>query len=171
VDCRQTATLERTFPLYDLLARQPPDFKEDGTVLYSAANNPGINVDKLKHFALGMFWKASVDSWSGTATDPRIVLGPYSERIRTWLRGDSEFPQHIFLVVVVSPPLRAQIALIDPYEAERQECRSFFLNVPGILFMLNVGKQWTSQCSCCVSTTILTIRLRFPRNSREVLSS
>jgi hypothetical protein len=134
------ATWERAFPLYDLLAKHPPDFKEDGTVLYSAANNPEIRVDKLTHFALGMFWKASVHSWSGTATDPRIELGPYSEKIRIWLRGESEFPKHVFLTAVVSPPLRAQIALIDPYEAERQECRSFFFNVPGILFMLNVGK-------------------------------
>jgi hypothetical protein len=134
------ATWERTFPLCDLLGKQPPDFSEDGTVLYSAANNPEIKVDKLTHFALGMFWKASVHSWSGAGTDPRVDLGPYSEKIRTWLRGETEFPQHIFLVVVISPPLFAQIALIDPYEAERQECRSFFFNVPGILFMLNVGK-------------------------------
>lgn len=134
------ARWERTFPLYDLLVKLPPDFDEEGNVLYWAAKNPEIKVDKLTHFALGMFWKASVHSWSGTGTDPRIGLGPYSEEIRAWLRGESGFPKYTFLTVVVSPPLRAQISLIDPYEAVRQEWRSFFVHVPGVLFMLNVGK-------------------------------
>lgn len=137
------ATWERTFPLYDLLARLPPDLDiEEGMVLYWAAKNPEIKVDKLTHFALGMFWKASVHSWSGTATNPRIALGPYSEQIRAWLRSESGFPKHIYLIMVVSPPLRAQISLIDPYEAVRKEWwRSFFFHVPGVLFMLNVGKK------------------------------
>ena len=134
------ATWERTFPLYDLLAKMPPDFDEEGMVLYWAAKNPAIKVDKLTHFALGMFWKASVHSWSGTATDPRIGLGPYSEEIRAWLHGESGFPKYTYLTTVVSPPLRAQISLIDPYEGVRQEWRSFFVHVPGVLFMLNIGK-------------------------------
>jgi hypothetical protein len=54
------ATWERTFPLYELLTKQPPDFDEEGMVVYFAAKNPEVKVDKLTHFALGMFWKASV---------------------------------------------------------------------------------------------------------------
>jgi hypothetical protein len=101
------ATWERTFLLYDLLAKLPPDFDEEGMVLYWAAKNPEIKVEKLTHFALGMFWKASAHSWSGTATDPRIELGPYSEAIRKWLHGDSGLPKYMYLSRVITPSSRA----------------------------------------------------------------
>lgn len=103
------ATWERTFPLYDILTEQKPSFDEDGGAVYLAAENPEIKVDKLAHFALGLFWKASVHSWSGSGTSPRIELGPYSDKIRRWLRGESEFPEHVFLLVVVEKPSNAQI--------------------------------------------------------------
>ncbi len=134
------ATWERTFPLYDLLTQVPPLFDEDGTVVYLAAQNPGIQVKKLVHFALGLFWKASVHSWRGDTTDPRIDLGTYSEEIRKWLRGQSEFPKHIYLVVVVEKPQRAQITMNDPYEGVRQGWRTHCTHVPGVLFMMAVGK-------------------------------
>ena len=109
-------------------------------IVYRAAKNPEIKVDKLTHFALGMFWKASVHSWSGTATAPRIGLGPYSEEIRAWLRGEGGFPKYTYLLTVVSPPLRAQISIVDPFEGRRKEWRNFFVHVPGVTFSLNVGK-------------------------------
>ena len=45
------ATWERTFPLYDLLTKAPPLFDEEGMVVYLAAKNPEIEVEKLTHFA------------------------------------------------------------------------------------------------------------------------
>ena len=95
------ATWDRTFPLYDLLTKQPPDFDEEGMTVYSAANNPEIRVDELTHFALGIFWKASVHSWSGSRTEPLIDLGPYSENVRTWLRNETRFPENIYLIAIV----------------------------------------------------------------------
>ena len=83
-------TVEKRFPLYDLLTQQKPDFSEDGFLVYFAAQNPQIDTDKLMHFALGVFWKASVHSWDPKETDPLIELGPYSEKIRLWLRGEGE---------------------------------------------------------------------------------
>lgn len=134
------ATWERTFPLYDLLTKVPPLFDEDGMVVYLAAHNPEIKVEKLKHFALGLFWKASVHSWKGDATDPRIDLGPYSEEIRKWLRGQNAFPKYVYLVVVIERPKKAQITMNDPYEGVRQEWRTHFVHVPGVLFMMALGK-------------------------------
>lgn len=72
------ATWERHFPFYDLLTRTPPLFDEDGMTVYLAAQNPEIDVMKITHFALGLFWKASVHSWKKGSTEPRIELGPYS---------------------------------------------------------------------------------------------
>lgn len=134
------ATWERTFPLYDLLTKVPPLFDEDGMVVYLAGQNPEIEVEKLTHFALGLFWKASVHSWSGDTTDPRIDLGPYSEEIRKRLRGESTFPKNVYLIVVMEKPQKAQITMIDPYEGVRQEWRTHFAHVPGVLFMMALGK-------------------------------
>jgi len=78
-------TLEKKFLLYDLLTQQKPNFDVDGTLIYYAAQNPQIEVAKLTHFALGIFWKAAVHSWGLTDNDSIIELGPYSEKIRLWL--------------------------------------------------------------------------------------
>jgi hypothetical protein len=64
--------------------------------VYLATQNPEIEVEKLTHFALGLFWKASVHSWRGDTTRPRIDLGPYSEEIRKWLRGQNAFPKYVY---------------------------------------------------------------------------
>jgi hypothetical protein len=134
------ATWERSFPLHRSLTKQAPYFDEDGTRLYSAATIPDINVQKLKHFAMGMFWKASVHSWGATESEPRIELGPYSDAIRTWLLNDVDFPKHVYLSVTMARPERAQIVLIDPFETAKSEWRDFWFLVPGISFLLSVGK-------------------------------
>jgi hypothetical protein len=134
------ATWERTFPLYDLLTQQPPEFDDDGSALYYTVKNPAIDSAKMAHFAMGMFWKASVHSWLKNSTEPRIELGPYSDKIRLWLRGAAEFPEHVHLLAAISRPEHAQISLNDPYESERQGWHTFILHVPGLMFMLHVGK-------------------------------
>src|SRR5207244_3641154 len=87
-------TLEKEFPLYDLLTQREPDVAVDGMLIYCAASNPQIKADKLMHFALGVFWKASVHSWGLSENDSLIELGPYSEKIRLWLRSEGSFPEH-----------------------------------------------------------------------------
>lgn len=134
------ATMDRHFPFYDLLTRLPPDSVEDGAQVYFAAKNSEIEVDKIAHFAMGLFWKASVHSWTGDGQEPRIQLGPYSDSIRLWLLGDGPFAAHINLAVIVSPPLRAQITFSDPREGVKQGWRSYYSHVPGILFMMSAGK-------------------------------
>jgi hypothetical protein len=134
------ATWERQFPLYELLTQQPPEFDEEGSALYYTVKNPTIDAAKLTHFAMGMFWKASVHPWLKNSTEPRIELGPYSDQIRLWLRGEGAFPEHVYLLAAISRPERAQITLNDPYESERRGWRCFILHVPGLMFMLHVGK-------------------------------
>jgi hypothetical protein len=134
------ATWERTFPLYDMLTKVPPDFDEDGMGVYFAAKNPEIKIDKLVHFALGLFWKASVHPWKAGRIEPRIELGPYSEDIRKWLIGEGPFPKNVYLITYVEQPDRAQIAMNDPDKSEAEGWHSFFAHVPGVLFTLAVGK-------------------------------
>lgn len=134
------ATWEKTFPLYDLVTSGPLLLGEEGWAVYSGARNPALDVQKIAHFFMGIFWKASVYSWRGDSDEPRIQLGPYSEDIRKYLlRG--AFPENIALAVVLSPPENAYIGFNEPYEAVRDApYRNFMLCVPGIWCMLSVGK-------------------------------
>jgi len=80
------AKSDGSFPFYDMLVKCPPDVVEGDSALFAAAKNPDIDVAKLTHFAMGIFWKASVHSWSKEKTDPPVDLGKYGERVRRFLR-------------------------------------------------------------------------------------
>jgi hypothetical protein len=130
-------TAEQTFPLYDLIYQQAPiDTDADGAV-FAAGTNPAIAVQKISHFALGIFWKASLHPWKFG----EISLGPYGESIRTWLRGEATFPQNLALNVILSKPSGAQIITNPPYLTTEQPCHTFLFHVPGVLFRLSVGNR------------------------------
>lgn len=143
------ATMDRSFPLFESLTKQPPALSEDGADIYCAANNPEIKAEKLAHFAMGMFWKAAVHSWRCDDRITNIELGPYAEGIRRWLLGEGRFPERICLQIAVSTPGRAQILFINPYEGRRSEWHSFFVYVLGVLFVIHVGKQVRDASELC----------------------
>lgn len=134
------ATIEGKFSFYDILTRVPPDVEEPDLRGYAASRNPDIDFGKLSHFAIGVFWKASVHSWSGTRTEPQIDLGPYGEEIRKFLRGEAPFPRYVALTVGVTPPPVKDIAFCQPYLGSMKNCHFFMFYVPGIAFALSVGK-------------------------------
>jgi hypothetical protein len=127
----------RQFPLYDIVHRQAPIHTDTGGETFAAQTNPDIDVQSISHFALGIFWKASIYPWEFG----QISLGPYAEAIRTWLRGETGFPQNIALNVILSRPAAAQIIMNPPYKTTSTGCHTYLLHVPGILFRLSVGKQ------------------------------
>jgi hypothetical protein len=130
-------TVERTFALYDLLSQEAPiDTDADGDT-FAAGTNPAVSVQKISHFALGIFWKASLHPWEFG----EISLGPYGEAIRTWLRGETAFPQNVALNVILSKPFTAQIVMNPPYLTAEQPCHTFLFHVPGVLFRLSVGNR------------------------------
>jgi hypothetical protein len=130
---------EGRFPLYELLESVPPIWCEGDRAIYSARTNPAIDVEKLTHFALGIFWKASVASWKGDDKEPMINLGPDADRLRGWLTGETAFPRHICLSVSVSKPGQALITLNAPVRTDFGDCPTYLLHVPGILFLLSAG--------------------------------
>lgn len=142
-------TLEKAFPFYDLLTQRKPNLNIDGAQIYYAAENPQIETAKLTQFALGVFWKASVHPWGLTENDSLIELGPYSEKIRVWLRGEGSFPVHVYPVAMVSRPQTTRPNACLPYEGARGphegevgtlQWRVFRFQVPGLSFVLNIGK-------------------------------
>jgi hypothetical protein len=135
------ARIDQTFPLLDIIEKFPPDQVDGEWKGYAAFRNPEIAVDKLIHFAMGVFWKASVHSWTGSSREPRIELGPYRERVRTYLRGETPFPEYMGLVVGILPRDKALISFNQPYRASAERYHNFVFYVPGVQFVLSVGKQ------------------------------
>lgn len=63
------ARLEKAFPLFDSVTAIPPAHNLERTKIYHAAKTPTIDVEKLVHFGMGLFWKAAVHSWKGGETN------------------------------------------------------------------------------------------------------
>lgn len=127
------------FPFYDLLTRLPPDVVDGDAAGYAAAKNTDIDCDKLIHFAMGVFWKAAVHSWSGSRTETMIDLGPYAEPIRRFLRSETGFPDHMSLTIGVLPPPAQLISFHNPYRGSSKKWHNFLFYVSGIEFCLAVG--------------------------------
>jgi len=132
------AKSDGSFPFYATLVKRAPDAVEGSSALYAAAKNPDINVAKLTHFAMGIFWKASVHSWSGEKNASAIDLGKYGEGVRRFLRAEACFPECMALIVGVSPPPVMPTFNI-PYLDSAKDFHSFLFHVPGINFALHVG--------------------------------
>lgn len=131
------------FPLVDLLERLPADVDQEQLKVYGVAKNSCIDVPKLSHFAMGVFWKASVHSWMGGKDTPMIELGPYGDKVRDFLVGSGPFPADISLLVWVAPKDRMLVTIGQPYRGSATKYRNFAFYVPGIQFVLYVGRQIT----------------------------
>jgi hypothetical protein len=60
------------FPLVDLLERLPADVDQEQFKVYGVAKNPCIDVRKLSHFAMGVFWKASRNTFVCNMRNTRL---------------------------------------------------------------------------------------------------
>ena len=134
------ATVKDGFPLYDLVMKGPAAYEDSSGGTYHAVRNPHIDVERLTHFALGIFWKAAVHTWRVGKEDIRIELGPYAEPIRLWLRGEGPFPQNVNLTLLVARPQNALVVMRGPVKQSSKQWHSFSLQVPGLSFTLHVGK-------------------------------
>jgi hypothetical protein len=142
------ATRGKAFPLYDILTAAAPDVVEPNVGVYAGARNPNLRVKDLTHFALGVFWKASVHSWkSGPSTTiPAIDLGPYGESIRAFLFCNGTSPENVGLVVnVMHVPVTTMLSLPPRAGHKSNGVHHFSFYVPGILFTLSVGKRATEE--------------------------
>lgn len=134
------AEYDGPFPFHDLLTEIPPDIIDGKAAGFAAVRNPKIECDKLAHFALGVFWKASVHSWSGRKKGPMIGLGPYREPIRRFLRAEATFPNDVALTIGVLPAPTKLVAFEYPNGGKNGPTHKFEFMLPGIRFVLATGK-------------------------------
>jgi hypothetical protein len=139
------ARFDGTFPFFNLLQKVAPDVKDSDMMAYAASRVPEIDSPKLVHFAMGIFWKASVHSWRGSETAPLIELGKYRELLRVFLRGEAPFPEKMSLIVGVVPPPVKAINFCYPYRGSASGYHNYLFHIPGIEFALHVGNTITQE--------------------------
>jgi hypothetical protein len=138
--CPKLGWWDRRFELYDMLEKAGGHIAGDGEGMFYAKNNPQIDVEKIVHFATGIFWRAAVHSWKGGVTEPMIDLGWDVDEIRRYLRGEASFPKQALITMVISTPPTMQITMNQPVEIPvKWGWRVWSFHVLGVLFSLNLG--------------------------------
>jgi hypothetical protein len=145
----QLARMGKVFPLHEMLMAVSPDVVDAHLKAYAASKNPLIQVEDLTHFALGIFWKASVHLWRygpSPSNVCKIELGPDGENIRQFLWREAPFPKHVALGVnVMPPPVTTRLSLVPREGIKSDSILRFNFYIPGILFALFVGRGVTGE--------------------------
>jgi hypothetical protein len=86
------------FRLAALLDASTPADTYPNLTVYRAAQIPKIDISAFTYFAASTFWRAAVLQWSlkGSGTksiELGLYLGLYKDQLRTYLMGESLFPQ------------------------------------------------------------------------------
>lgn len=131
----------RGFPLRDLIQRSQPICEDAVITFYSCNRIPPLRVESLTHFAMGVFWKASVYPWKvfGESIN-KLAFGSYAERIRQYLAGIGGFPTNMSLMVHVDPLPNPFIAFHLPRARKSGQLHWFDWYVNGVEFVLVVGR-------------------------------
>jgi hypothetical protein len=139
------------FLLRDRLLSQPPVFQNEIGAIFAGADNSEIDVPKLIHFAIGVYFKAAVHSWQKDETEPWLKLEPADvEALRRYVQGEAPLPSHIALEVTVDSSPIVWPAFRFPWRATDDRFPNYCLYVPGVLFNLYIGPnaQETLKASC-----------------------
>jgi hypothetical protein len=134
---------EQSFPLFSALTATTPVFGKPGSRMFDARNVLGVDLDRLVYFGASIFWRTALHGWRiGNKRPTRLILWPYEEQLRLFLLGLIPFPSDMFLIVALGEAqdsLHNQVALL-PYGGRTAEGHTYRFIVPGIMFMLVVGR-------------------------------
>jgi hypothetical protein len=137
-----------SFLLAELLRRSRPSVGTlgDHTRLYEAALIPEINAAAITHFAIGIFWKASVYGWNTDGSIP-VNLGGYGDQFRRFLIGEAEFPKDAVLAVLVREGGPIDRLTHTPAGSVGPDISTYQFPIPGFSFVLTIGKKISERIS------------------------
>jgi hypothetical protein len=130
-----------SFPLADILRRAKPSVgaPTEHTRLYESLLIPEINAVAITHFAIGIFWKASIHGWNTDGSIP-VNLAGYDEEFRHFLLGEAEFPRNTVLAVMVREGGAIDRLTHTPAGMAGAEMSTYQFPIPGFSFVLTLGK-------------------------------
>jgi hypothetical protein len=130
------------FLLRERLMKQAPIDKTADWELYETVSNPEINVDKLTHFGIGVFYKGAVHPWKNGTPEPYLEVAPEEqESLRKYLLGLADLPKGMALSLSVDSLPVVWQGMIQPYRAEPLGgFKRYVFYVPGIFFHLLIGE-------------------------------
>lgn len=140
------------FRLRECLDKANPIASEAELLMYSALESPGIDIDKLVYFCTSVFWRASIRDWDidGQRYESLSLGTKYSEEIRLYLLGASSFPRSATVMVLLSK-LRTPVLLFNfPDSIRIDEGWCHRLHIPGITFLLTIGKHSAESRVFCI---------------------
>lgn len=129
-----------TFKFRDILFRCPPACEKGESRVYSGAQNPGLDMDKVIYFAASIVWRGGTGPWE---RDDRVIdidLGKYKEPLRRFLLSREGFPTGTLLHTWVSSADGPALAVCHQPEEHRFDgMRAITFAVPGINFRWTVA--------------------------------
>jgi len=131
------------FRLRTMLEQSQPLYTSSDLAIYCGSHIPEVNVEQLVYFCISVFWRASVkDWWSSGHKYESINLGTkYQEEIRRYLLGDLKLPDSFAVTVILSNLTKPVLAFNFPVSSRIEGAHSHRLHIPGMTFLLAVGKQ------------------------------
>jgi hypothetical protein len=122
----------------------------------------GVSTERLAHFALGIFWRASTHSWKTLGLQTTSIgLEALAEPIRLYLRGEGPFPDGIALLMTVCTDHGSQGLVFAPSPMNGGIYPAFSLMVRGIKFTLVTGNfPEEIRQACCVRSARKVIFMR-----------
>jgi len=152
------------FLLLDILKNAKP-MKVEGTLQVFSGSDLGIDTEALAYFALSIVWRGSVNEWKtleGQTTG--VPLGPYEERVRQYLAGESGFPADVLVAVHVCTDVGSQLTTYAPERVKGVHAiySDFSFLTRGLWFHVYVGKDIPKEMRelCCVNSEKKVIFLR-----------
>ncbi len=123
----------------------------------------GVSTERLAHFALGIFWRASARNWRTLGLQTTSInLGALAEPIRLYLRGEGPFPDGIVLLMTVCTDHGSQGLVFAPSPMQGGIYPAFSMMVRGINFTLVTGNDLPEEIrqACCVRSSRKVIFMR-----------
>jgi hypothetical protein len=130
------------FPLQDALVPERPLAIGQDVNLYDGSSIVAVDMDKLVYFGLSIFWRGAAHDWKSTSgrSAPKVDLYDYFEPLRLFLRREGPIPDDVVLSVHVCPYTKVLQAAFPVYPLHVGQWQSYWFYVPGIFFMLQLGK-------------------------------
>ena len=152
------------FPLRQKLKKAEPVWTRDGKALYKSSDIVGVDVSKLRYFALSIFWRASLVVWpiKGTRSSCISLGSKYEENLRKYLLDEAGLGRNLSLWIWMSDCAEPLMMVNVPAGGKYDEgFRAYHFTIPGLLFSLIVGAQQpeVSRQHCCVKSADAPILL------------